>query len=219
MQSYKARRLYDEANSVQTAPEVVKELANVKGTNVQILLLSLAESPSANVANRQEAISQLANSKDPEIAIRLSELLQPYQPLALQDEVGRSLTRLKCRTPCIGNVLHYLEREYWGEHNEMQDRTIVSEPLRKIQNSINENLSMVLSSNGADTLNELLTVYGFGSSQPSKYAVTLVMNVELTNACPLLLKSQRLMQQYESLGLDWKAPVEEAVQRLNCHKT
>lgn len=218
IQSQIANRLYEEANTPETNLQAVDRLASIKSGDAERLVFALIESPAASFANKNEAILRLGDSRNPKIADELSRFLQPHEPLALQNAVSGSLARMNCRTQCISNVLHYLEREYYGEHNEMQDRPGDPGNLTDIQHTVNDNLKTVLTQNAAETLKQLVTVYGLGSAQPPKYAVQLVIGLELTDACPFLLKAREWMIKYEKLGLDWKAPVNEAIEHLHCRQ-
>ena len=189
IQSQTAYHLYEDANTPETNVQAVDRLASIKSDYAKRLLIALAESPSTNFSNQHEAILRLGDSRNSRIADELSRLLQPHEALAVQNAVSNSLARMGCETQCISNVLHYLEREYYGEHNEMLDRTMGAD-LADIQNAVNDNLKTVLVHNPSETLNQLVKVYGLDSAQPSKFAVLLAMNIRLTDACPSLLKAQ-----------------------------
>jgi hypothetical protein len=89
--------------------------------------------------------------------------------------------------------LHYLEREYYGE---MVDRTMGAD-LADIQNAVNDNLKTALAHNPGETLNQLVKVYGLKSSQPSKFAVLLAIDLRLTNAYPSLLERREWTIKYD----------------------
>lgn len=215
IQSKIAYHLYDDANTPETNVRAVDRLASIRSEYAKGLLFALVASPSANFSNQTEAILRLGDSRNPKIADELSRFLQPHETLAVQNAVSNSLARMRCETQCISNVLQYLEREYYGEHNEMLDRTMGAD-LADIQNAVNDNLKTLLAHNPGETLNQLVKVYGLESPQPSKFAVLLTIDLRLTNACPSLLKAQEWMIKYEKLDLHWKAPIEEAIEHLNC---
>src|SRR5581483_10569261 len=215
IQSQNAYHLYEVANSPETNIQAVDRLAAIKSEYATGLLFELAKT-SASFSNQNEAILRLGESRNPRIADELSRMLQPHEALGVQNAVSNSLARMDCETQCMSNVLHYLERGYYGEHNEMLDRTMVRANLADIQNAINDNLKAVLTHNPGETLNQLIKIYGLDSPQPSKFAVLLAIDLRLSNACPSLVKAQESIVKYEKLDLHWKAPVKEAIERLDC---
>ncbi len=102
---------------------------------------------------------------------------------------------MRCETQCASNVLHYLEREYYGE---MLDRSMGAD-LADIQNAVNDNLKTVLAHNPGETLNTLVQSLRFRNSPGLKVRRSVNVDLRLTNACLSLLKALEWIIKYEKL--------------------
>jgi hypothetical protein len=142
-----------------------------------------------------QAIKALQESPDPEIAVKLSSLLQPHYGLDVRAATAQSLQRLPCKGECILGILHYLERVSRGEVNYedafIPARTNPVISPKKQQQDFYESLCVVLRRETSDTTATLRNVYGVGSPMPSRFALDLLSRLGLREACPLLLESDK----------------------------
>jgi hypothetical protein len=142
-----------------------------------------------------EAIRALRESADPEVAVALASLLQPYCGLDVREAAAQSLQGLTCKGECVLSIAHYLERIWRGELN-YEDTFIPggaspATSLKKEQNDLYEALYSILRREQSGTMAVLRDVYGVGSSSPSPFALDLLSRLRLPEACPLLLGSER----------------------------
>ncbi len=224
-------RLYAEAaghpqfyRGSQESQDAVKKLATYRGQRTTDLLLALAlqNNPLAPEA-QTEAIRALREREDPRIAAALANLLQPHEGLNARQAVAVALKDLPCKGECILSIFHYLERIWRGDSNH-EDRWVDSAEmtngtasLKKDQQSLYSALHAVLRRERMETLGGLIKVHGVGSSDPSPFALDLLPRLQLHEACPYLLQSDR---QIKNLSPEfYNAPRQElqaAITSLKC---
>lgn len=202
----------------------VKILATYRGRRSTVMLLDIAsrQNPLAPEA-QEEAIKALRDRKDPDIAVALANLLQPHEGMGIRQAAATALKGLPCKRDCIRSALHYLERVWRGEPNE-EDRIVFplgTENLRSGQRAAQQvlygTLYSVLQREKVETLGNLVQIYGVGSEDPSPFALDLLSRIQLHEACPYLLQSDRSIENSPS-GL-YTAPPKElqaAIASLHC---
>jgi len=187
-----------------------------------LLDIALRQNPVAPEA-QTEAIKALSKRKNAEIATVFANLLQPHERLGIRQAAATGLKDLPCKGDCVRSVLHYLERVWRGEPNE-EDRTVFppgAEDLRSDQRTSQQvlygTLYSVLQREKVETLGNLMQVYGVGSDDPSPFALDLLSRIQLHEACPYLVQSDRSIENSPS-GL-YIAPPKElqvAIASLKC---
>lgn len=186
------------------AQAAVRELSTYQGTRSTHMLLDLAEGkvplPWPDV--QAEAIRALASRQDPSIPIALANLLQPHVSLRVRGAAAEALGKLPCTAECVGAVLHYLERLWWGEPNSEDGTKPPENPriqefyrnakagLAREQDGVYQALYGVLKRENRLTLENLVQIYGLGTAGPSKFALALVARIRLNEACPAVLRSE-----------------------------
>jgi hypothetical protein len=225
-------RLYAEAagyppffrgSSESTA--AVRRIASYRGQRSTRMLLDigLARGPMIWPDTQTEAIQLLRERNDPDTAIALANLLQPHERLGTRQAVATALKELPCKIECVRSVLHYLERTSRGEPNE-EDLTLFppgTENLRvdekKDQQVLYDTLYAVLQREKLATLTNLDAIYGLGSDDSSPFGLELVSRIQLHEACPYLLRSDKLAKSSPP-GLHSVPPkqLQAAIASLNC---
>ena len=206
--SWATQRLYAEAmgypayfRSTAESVTAVRKLAAFHGRRVTGMLLDIA-GRSGELAGDAgiEAVGALRERKEPEVADALADLLQPHTSLALRQAVASALPDLPCGSVCIRSILHYLERIAQGELNTEDRLTLpagaegVAASLKRAQQAAYDGLYSVLKQQKLVTLAVMESVYGLGTAEPSPFALDLVSRLELPDACPLLVQSDRDMR-------------------------
>lgn len=202
----------------------VNTLAAYRGQRSTSLLLDIAlrQNPLAPEA-QTEAIKALGRRKDPQVAVTLASLLQPQEGLDTRKAAAEALQNLPCNRECIASILYYLERIWRGDPND-EDRWVLPPGNERVlanyragQQAIYNDLYSVLRREKKETFTTLVSVYGFGSDGPSPFALDLVSHLDLHEACPYLMESERHVK---DLSPDrFKAPRQEmqiAIASLNC---
>lgn len=224
-------RLYAEAagippffRSTAESKAALNKLTTYRGRRSTALLLEIAsqENPFAPEV-QTEAIKALRKYHDPEVAVKLSSLLQPHEGLDTRKAAALALQDLPCKVECIASVLHYLERIWRGELNHedrwlnSSDRDMQANTLTREKEALYAALYTVLRQERAETIVRLSIVYGLGSTDPSPFALDLAPRLGLQEACPYLLQSR---EQLTNLSADYyKAPRQElqkAIASLKC---
>jgi hypothetical protein len=226
-------RLYAEAagypqffRGTGESTEAVKRLATYRGQRATELLLDIAlgHGPFVWGNTQTEAIKELANRSDPDVAVVMASLLQPHEGLVTRQAAATALRSLPCNTECVGSILYYIERVWRGEPN-YEDRILrppgfrdVTTDLQKDQQVLYESLYTVLRREKVETLTALVKVQGLGSDAPSLFTLDLVSHLGLPEACPLLQQSDRAIQKLEPES--YRAPRQElraAITSLRCN--
>lgn len=226
-------RLYAEAagypqvfRGTEESRAAVKELAAYRGQRSKRMLLSIAlgKVPFPWPAVQAEAIKALRDRNDPEVSRALAKLLQPHEGLGTREAVALALRDLPCDDESIRSILHYLERVWRGEPNS-EDRLIdttsdkerFTSTLKREQEAVYENLYLVLKRENTKTIVNLVQIYGIGSDGPSLFALDLLSRLGLHEVCPLLLQSEKAINQ---LGPElYNGPRQElqaTIASLNC---
>jgi hypothetical protein len=226
-------RLYAEAGmdprffqGSQEAADAVRRLATYRGQRSTEYLLALAVQTNVLAPDVQtEAIRALRERNDPTIAPALAALLQPHEGLKVRQSAATALQGLPCKGECIVSILHYLERMWRGDLN-YEDRWVDSAgadhrnvDLKAEQESVYAALYAVLRRERMETLGGLIKLHGIGTTNPSAFALDLLARLQIQEACPYLLQSDR---QLKDLSPEfYKAPRQElqsAIASLKCHR-
>lgn len=226
-------RLYAEAagypqvfRGTEESRAAVKELAAYRGQRSKRMLLSIAlgKVPFPWPAVQAEAIKALRDRNDPEVSRALAKLLQPHEGLGTREAVALALRDLPCDDESIRSILHYLERVWRGEKNAEElvvDSILTNERAKeytkKKREAFYDNLYAVLRRENAKTIVNLVQIYGIGSDGPSLFALDLLSRLGLHEVCPLLLQSEKAINQ---LGPElYNGPRQElqaTIASLNC---
>lgn len=224
-------RLYGEAGmdprffqGSQQAADAVRKLATYRGQRSTDYLLALAVQTNVLAPEAQtEAIRALRDRHDPRIAPALAALLQPHEGLDVRRSAASALQNLPCKGECIVSILHYLER-IWGGGLNHEDRRVrpsgfeeVTASLAKDQQALYSTLYSVLQREKLETVGALIKLHGLGTSDPSAFALDLLARLQIQEACPYLLESDRQLQDLSPET--YKAPWQElqtAIVSLKC---
>ncbi len=202
-------RLYQEAagyppylQDSRQSLEATRKLAAYHGRRATELLRGIAFGRGSLTWSdtQAEAIRALVNRGDAEAAPRLANLLQPHVGLDSRKAAAKALLSLPCKRECVRSVLHYLERISRGEMN-FEDRLVfppdspeVPTDLKKQQQALYDSLYLVLRKEKSETLTILTQVYGLGSNAPSTFALDMASRLQIQEACPYLIESERQLK-------------------------
>jgi hypothetical protein len=186
-------------SGTDVAQAAVRSLSTYRGDRSKRMLLAIASGhtsfPWPSV--QQEAIRALSSRPDPEIANSVALLLQPHETLPVRETAAEALKTLPCRGQCVRLILHYLERISQGEMN-WEDTSLhapgmdeVKAGIAKEQRAFYQVLYDVLRRERVATLETLDEVYGIRTILPSTFGLRVLSNTGLSEACPVLLQSQR----------------------------
>jgi hypothetical protein len=225
-------RLYAEAagypeyfSSNTASTNAVRSLAAYHGSRAteKLIQIALGEGPLVFGDVQAEAIKALGERNDAEVVPTLTSLLQPHQALGIRLAAADALRSVACDGLCVRSLLHYLERVWRGEKNE-EDRRVFppgTELLRDAklqeQRTLYEALHSVLRRANTETLRNLEQTYGLGSANPSPFALDLLGRLELREACPLLLRTDRIVRESPSgIYTDPPKELQTAIGSLKC---
>jgi len=149
--------------------------------------------------------------------------LQPHEGLDVRRSAASALQNLPCKGECIVSILYYLERTWRGDLN-YEDRWVDSAgangrnvDLKTEQESVYAALYAVLRRERMETVGGLIKLHGIWTSDPSAFALELLARLQIQEACPYLLESER---QLKDLSPEfYKAPRQElqaAIVSLKC---
>jgi hypothetical protein len=152
-----------------------------------------------------EAVRQLLRRGSANVIPVLVALLTPESTLELRQAVAEALAALGCSKECMPGILSYLERVWAGEANDEQrlvaaveDRKMPDEMARTVvprilerQQQVYETLYEILREQPDELAGMLQASYGLGTSSPSAFALHLVAFLQLSEACPALVETQK----------------------------
>jgi hypothetical protein len=166
----------------------LNELLTYRGRYALGLVLRIATTRNMlDLGNSQiEAIRVLGERGDAETAEGLAGLLRPYQGLAVREAVASSLLKLPCFSNCIRLVLDYRERIWRGEPSVESILGAIPEGIDEQRLQVDRKLDRVLLDNKRDTLAVLVQTYGLREITVSPFALHLVGQLNLKEACSLL---------------------------------
>ena len=196
----------------------VEQLGNYKGEQAVNALLEVATSHTFE-NNRILAIRELGTRGDDEVAITLANILQPHEGFAIRKVVGEELVRRHCPAACIAIVLRYEDRIFDGERTV--EATFFSDPdtghrLKAEEAEFVANLDKVLAKEPGLTIRELVDTYGLGS-WPSRFALNVTTRLKLTDACPALQNSSRLLAGPMLSGeTELRSELADSMRQLQC---
>jgi hypothetical protein len=224
-------RLYDEAAGYPTfdnlrAAKAAKKLGEYTGRRATDLLLKLARGNTRFVDTqaRCEAIRALSTRKDAVVGSTLATLLAPHVPLAVRLEAAKTLRNLPCDAGCVGSILHYLERGWWGDKG-FDERYILPPELVVLKGNdeaqeraaLREYLYESLRGHKEETVPQLRDIYGLGTSAPAVFGVTLSAEVDIPESCGLLLHSAQDLSQIPPERLAGpRAELSQSLKILKC---
>lgn len=165
------------------------ELVTYSGDHARQLVLRIAtrRQPAFFDNTQAEAIRFLGQVGDVETADRLADLLRPYRGLDVRNAVAHSLVRLPCHANCIRSVLDYRERMWRGEPSvEMMLGGRVPDQIAEEKQELDRKLDQVLLKQRQDTLMVLIEVYGLGELEVTPFALHVIEQLKLTEACGVL---------------------------------
>lgn len=225
-------RLYGEAagdmrffRGSREAADAVRRLATYRGQRSTDYLFALAFQTNPLAPEAQtEAIRALGERRDPTISSALASLLQPHEGLNVRQAIAVALKDVPCKGECILSILHYLERIWRGDLNHedrfvwSRDSEVIVADRLKDQQALYGALYSVLRQGKTETLEALIKLHGIGSSDPSPFALDLLPRLQLHEACPYLLQSERHLTDLSAEF--YKAPRQElqsAIASLKCN--
>ena len=197
----------------------IKELSRDPSQRATELLLKIATNSQLFLwpDGQDAAISALAERRDPAIAVRLADLMQPYLAIGTRRAVAGALSKLPCPADCIRSVLHYKERIWRGEPNFEERLSLYSTYQREQQEEVITLLNSVLIREQTVTLQVLRKIYGLGTENPSLFTLALIRQLRLNSACSELLASKDKILRLSDIG--YKGPsadVASAIRDLQC---
>jgi hypothetical protein len=210
--------LYIRATTGGTDRVAIEKLAQYKGDFATDLLLRIALSPTAG--SPEKAVQSLAGRRTRDLSGPLSTLLQPHYGLELRLAVADFLQYHPCSVECIDRILHYRERLWRGESNyedhfmDLNNTKWETGAIASKQRKVLDELALILVRERRTTLRSLQQTYGLGFPYPSRYAVDLVGQLELIEACPDLTTSLRGSDRDTSLD----EMLKERIRALKCNQ-
>ncbi len=202
--------LYYEASeaprSTLAAQRAVESLAQCPGSPAREMLtnIALAKTPFSDEHIRASAIGALADRREQDADVVISEAISPSASVVTRRAVAVALLQTGCGNPCVANLISYFERLYEGELLA-EEKTFAAarlqgipediievgaKPVRAAQKEVNDILSEVMTKAGSSVTEVLATVYGLGTGAPKPFALKLLGELRLTEACPDLLRSR-----------------------------
>lgn len=202
------------------------ELAKHQGQYANELVLRVAtEKHELDFGGNQvAAIKALGKRGDSNTAERLADLLHPFEGLAVREAVADSLLLLPCSLPCIGSVLRYREAMWRGDpspEGALPQSDSVAKELNQERLETDLKLDKVLSRERTATLMVLTRDYGLGELFSSPFALYMVVQLKLTEACPLLLRDIKAPPREQEI-MPAMAKIREHIissaEQLNCDR-
>jgi hypothetical protein len=164
------------------------ELITYRGAHARQLILKIARDESGLFDTMPtDAIRVLGQTGDSETADRLALLVRPWRGLAVRAAAADSLLKLPCSPECVHSLLDYKERKWRGDLSvETILDTDIPNETREKENEIDQKLDRLLLNNRRDTLRILIEIYGLGEIEVSPFALHLIRELKLTEACRLM---------------------------------
>jgi hypothetical protein len=178
-------------------------------------LIAIALSPNARPDSPTMLIPVLAARRDPETPEALSQFLQPHIAPAIRAGAADALKQTGCSYGCILNTLHNKERLWKGDvpiELDVKQGEDAKQYFQNEENAINDALDFVLQHNSHATLQQLRRVYGLGSMQPSYFALSVLQELTLVEACKDL--SKPYLQQIANA--ERRKAIDAALEHNNC---
>jgi hypothetical protein len=169
-----------EREAALTALKTDKSAATTKA------LIAIVLSPQARPDTPEMVIPVLAARHDPAITQALSQLLQPHLAPVVRRVATDSLKQMDCGSACVENILHYEERIWKGDvpsESDVNQSEGAKGEFQNEENAINSDLDLVLQRNSSATMEQLRRVYGLGSLHPSYFALYVLQQLNLSEAC------------------------------------
>jgi hypothetical protein len=192
----------------------VKRLAGYSGDRSSELLLVVA-SGARSQENRLAALEALVSRKDAARVSRLSELLLPTETFPMRQAIANAIYQTGCSPECVKNILYYEERIWRGDRPaEVTDANPppgLSENEKELQTALDE----ILRKNKPVLGAVLEKIYGLAGPFPSPFSIEVVRRLEITEACPLLMRTYLTVKDNVKASAEYKN-VADAVDRLGC---
>jgi DNA-binding CsgD family transcriptional regulator len=214
------RKLWGTAVNGRPSPEVVHQIALTKKNNAVRILVAVAMTPTAASENRDTAIDELSKIGNAEATEGIAELLAPHQYMTIREHAARAIQGSNCSERCIELVLFYLYRLSSGEValRERLKNKSVQQQILQAQNQVVANLHTTLVRHRAQTLSALAAIYGLGTEEPSQFAIKMVEQLQLTEACDLLLRSEEQQQRLTLISNSDPTDTKSAIRQLGCQR-
>lgn len=188
-QRYQVLRLYeavhDSTRSSAERVQVVHGIGASSGSLSVQLLIEIASDPAVYIDCREAAVRELSIRGDAYAIMRIAELLQPHVAPSLRLAIANALNS-SCPQSCIRLVMHYLERSFRGETSYYEPPGQVKSYLEDTERQIQQALLAPLKKEPNITLSVLEDTYGLGSRHPSPFALLIVEQLRLAEACAKL---------------------------------
>jgi len=192
----KEDELYNKVVTSFDTPEshsAFNELITHRGAHAHQLILKIATDNSGFIGSVQiDAIRFLGQTGDSETADHLALLVRPWRGVEVRAAAVDSLLNLPCSAECVHLVLDYKERMSRGDVSAeaMLDSEIPNE-IRERENEVDQKLDRVLLKNKRDMLRSLIDIYGLGEIEVSPFALHLIRELKLTEACRFMRVDKR----------------------------
>lgn len=206
------------AMSGMSNTDVVHQIA-VKGKGEAVgYLARIAISPIAARENRITAIDELVRIGNPDAVAGVADVLAPHDPIDVREHAAKALVNSNCTERCLKAVLTYLYRVSSGETSLREQSKLASvrtEFVRQ-QQGIVDTLREVLCKHERETITILVTMYGLGTEEPSRFAVDTVGQLQLRQACDLLIQSEDYQQKLSKIAQSNPSRTAEVIRELKC---
>lgn len=232
----RATELFLRATTLQVdsghAVAAARELGQMHGPDVEALLLRIvrAEVEWSDQYVRVEAIQAVVGRQMSSAALILAGQLVPDASYVVRIAIVDALQRLGCSRDCLRLVMHYMERVWNGElpaedaaidsykkyGMPQRDIEVMSAVHKTDRDTLYAKLYDLLRRNGSEMVNVLVDAYGMRSENPSLFAIQVVVDAHLREACPAMMEGQR-----KNLLMDPAASVPElraAIDSLDCEE-
>jgi len=225
-------RLWTQVSGVQGSDQAltaVREIATYGGERSTSMLLAIAYGHPGPLLTRDaqvEAVKALSGRRDPQVSIAIAGLLRPQEILPIREAAAEYLEDGPCPEECIGRVLHYLERVWYGELN-IENHTRYPASLADfgdrqrardadLQKSVYVKLLQGLRRRGTATLQVMVDVYGLNTRAPSTFALAILPGIRPHGACQVLLESRSQMGEPDEFFDGPRKELAAAMQALKC---
>ena len=181
-----AATLGDWSKGTAEQQRAIQLLENTADSYATTVLIDRLSDPRTRPDVRLMVVSAMSKRREPEISEALSHVLLPQNALALRSAAAEALLGQRCGRSCLANLLHYMERLWWGERpsESLGKQTLDSdEYFKNYESRVNENLNQVLLNDRSTTLEQLQDVYGLGSKDPSPFGIHMAEELHLREAC------------------------------------
>jgi hypothetical protein len=194
----------------------VEFLSSRKDSRTTRELIAVLSDERTRPDTRVLVASALRGRHELQVSIALSETMQLHTAPALRQEAVKALQGLSCTGLCTKNLLHYMERLWWGEHpSELLSpwKPESEQYFKRLEAEVLSGVEQILLANRAATIEQLRKIYGLGSSGPSVFALHVVQVLNFHEACGDL--SLRFLQGISDQEV--RKAIDSTIDKLGCN--